>query len=623
MQQTEKKIVKIYLWLMLGLLLSAGAALMKSTGSTDVNNLMNQAEVYDFSKEQLMDADEIKELPSKRRWNYLQLEIESLPETGGSCGITVYNKKGKVLGEQTEIVFNGKNQIELSYQEPFKYIGVVVNDAPDSFILPEKMQLRMNLLLFQEAVFLPVFFLLFGGYLVLTVYPVFRKRKLSGRSGFIGILQYAYALPGNYLGSRLGGRIKERQRNVARTLLFMTLFLSGMLMEISGNYLTKESYKYGVLFETILLILIALLSWERKLQPKKWEGALVTAWFFLWIWVCISDFVVSKYFKFTGYVFLIAVGFLFYFWNHMSRPEGMREDMLRGLRLTFGPLLVYTLIFRKRYVGIFYNGAFSNREAFAFYALALLLAFLWGLYIEWRKVKERQRKIGIVLYAAGAGLCVYFLYRASVTACMVAAGVLIVVFSGCFLFLLWKGKIPFPVLLVAAVASVICVLGVDKVTLYLPDALGTNVKYQQEVLETNLEEAAIAEIENVLPGYFSSVIRISNYERMLIYENYAGRLSFFGNKEPDVIVSGKETFAYSGWLEMVYRYGIMVMIPYVLLFFACLWCGWKRKDIFTIALALLFLIVMAIQNIELPFLHPLWFLFYLNMGQLFFEKKAE
>ena len=142
----------------------------------------------------------------------------------------------------------------------------------------------------------------------------------------------------------------------------------------------------------------------------------------------------------------------------MSRPEGMREDMLRGLRLTFGPLLVYTLIFRKRYVGIFYNGAFSNREAFAFYALALLLAFLWGLYIEWRKVKERQRKIGIVLYAAGAGLCVYFLYRASVTACMVAAGVLIVVFSGCFLFLLWKGKIPFPVLLVAAVASVICVL---------------------------------------------------------------------------------------------------------------------------------------------------------------------
>lgn len=623
MQQTAQKIVKLYLWLMLGLMLSLGLALMRSSGSVDVNNLMNQAEVYDFSKEELMDADGIKELPSKKRWNYLQLEMEGLTETGENCVITVHNKKGKVLGEQVTKVFNGRNQIELSYQEPFKYIKIVINSTPEKYVLPEKMQLRMNIFLFQKEVFLSTFFLLFGGYLVLTVYPVLKKSKRREAVAPISILQYIYALPGNYLGSRLGGKVKEHQRNIIRPLLFMLLFLTGLLMEISGNYLMEGYYKYGVLFETILLTLIALFSWEKELEPKQWEGALCAAWFLLWIWICISDFVVSKYFKFTGYVFLTAVDFFFYLWHHMSRPECMREDMLRGLRFTFVPVLVYTLIFRKRYVGILYNGAFSNRESFALYVLALLLAFLWGLCLEWRKGREQQRKIWIILYAVGAGLCVYFLYRAYVVVCIVAAGGVIIMFSGYFLSLLWKRRISFPVLLAAAVVSAMCVLGVNNVTLYLPDVLGTNVKYQEEILETNLDDDAIAEIENILPGYFSSVIRISDYERGLIWENYTGKLSFFGNKEPNVMISGKETFAYNGWMEMVHRYGIIVLIPYSLLLFACLWCGWKRKDIITIAVTFVFLIVSTTQNIELPFLHSLWLLFYLNMGQMFFERKTE
>ena len=517
MQGSREKIVKIYVWLMFGLLLCAGIAMMKMSGSVDVNNLMNQERVYDFSEEEILKEQEIKKLPGKKQWNYLRVDIDDWTGEQSECRITIYDKNGKILGEQTAFINGGKNYVKLSYEKPFRFVGVRINTLKGEQIAIGKMQLRMNQVEFSPNTFFPVFLVLLVSYLVLTGFFVWKGKGTGGVERALELLQYAYTIPGNYLGSRVYGKVSPKKRSLIRSLLFALVFVTGPVMEKSGLYREAGAYKYGILFQIILLFLIAVLSWEKQLKPGKWHGVLVTSWFLLWIWVCISDFVVSKYFKFTGIVFLTVIGFFSFLWNYMTEPEQMTKDMFRGLRFTFFPMLFLIVISQKT-------------ESMVLYMLALLLAFLAGIYFGWKE----KRQISVAIDVLGVFL--------------------------------------------------LCVLMVKGMGLYLSD-----------------------------------IVSVGKTEKIVIWENYVRNLSFFGNEAPYVSVRGVNTLAYSGWLEMIYRYGVFVVIPYGLFLFSCLWQAVKRREIPMAAVTVVFLLVMTGQNIEMPFLHPLWFLFYLNAGKLFRE----
>lgn len=517
MQGSREKIVKIYVWLMFGLLLCAGITMMKMNGSTDVNHLMNQERVYDFSEEEISKEQEIKKLPEKKKWNYLRIDVDDCLAEQKECTITIYDKNGKVLGEQTTSVCSGKNYVKLSYEKPFRFVGVRINIPKGEQVAIGKMQLRMNQMEFSPNTFFSVFLVLFVSYLVLTAFFVWNGKGTGGVERALELLQYAYTIPGNYLGSRVYGKVSPKKRSLIRSLLFALVFVTGPVMEKSGLYRDAGAYKYGILFQIILLFVIAVLSWEKQLKPGKWHGVLVTSWFLLWIWVCISDFVVSKYFKFTGIIFLTVIGFFFFLWSHMADPEQMTKDMFRGLRFTFLPMLFLIVISQKT-------------ESMMLYMLALLLAFLAGIYFDWKEKKQIAVAINVL-------------------------GVLL-----------------------------LCVLMMKEFGLCLSDS-----------------------------------VSVGATEKIVIWENYARNLSFFGNKAPYVSVRGVNTLAYSGWIEMIYRYGVFVVIPYGLFLFSCLWQAVKRREIPMAAVTVVFLLVMTGQNIEMPFLHPLWFLFYLNAGKLFRE----
>ena len=94
----------------------------------------------------------------------------------------------------------------------------------------------------------------------------------------------------------------------------------------------------------------------------------------------------------------------------------------------------------------------------------------------------------------------------------------------------------------------------------------------------------------------------------------------FGNNGK-LTVLGVKTDAHSGYVDMVYRYGLFVLIPYMLLLFCCLYHAWKEQGFLMLATTLAFGMLMLTQCMERPFAHPLWMVFYLGMGIWFGRRK--
>ena len=70
---------------------------------------------------------------------------------------------------------------------------------------------------------------------------------------------------------------------------------------------------------------------------------------------------------------------------------------------------------------------------------------------------------------------------------------------------------------------------------------------------------------------------------------------------------------------MMYRYGLFILLPYILLFISVLASAWRRKGEL-LYLIVPYMIIMLSQNIEMPFTEPLWILCYLGMGEYFIGK---
>lgn len=635
-----KCFVKIYIWLFAGVFLSIGAGLLNIGGELHLQNPMDQEQIYDVPREDLTSssatwlyAEEygvfvmqtpkasklFTRIPDHHAWNYLHLIISRMHTTSMYGRVIFYSGDRQVIGTQDILIANGENMIPISVTEPFRRLRIMLPDQTGLPLSIDSMQLRMNTTgfsreKFQEGAAGAALVYLFLSFIAFVALSVRREDALD-------LLQSAYTLPGDYLGSRLARALPKRARAHLRVFLFLLLFLTMPVIHICGLYYEESFYRYAMTGCALLLIMIALLSWEAPLHGLKWGNALHVSWFLLWGWVCLSDLVAIKDIKLTGCLFLLAVGFFFFLWNNMSYPKRMLRDMMRGLEWTFPCFLVYTLICRKRYVGILYNGAFASREDLSLYALALLIAFLFELQFALFAKSARRRGAQIALYACGAAFAVYFLYRAFTPTC-IAAGIAVILLFAILLFREYR-ILAFGVLRTAEIlaASLVCsgllIWGVNRLTMVLPDALNTAVVYDKETLTTNLNGEQMAEIEAVSPDYFANVIHTGSEDRAMILKNYLRKMNFFGNESARVRVGRKWELSGNGLLEMAYRYGIFVLIPYSLLLLLCLYTAWRSHSFLMLAVTVSFELVLLTQNVEQPFLQPLWVMFYLGMGSWF------
>lgn len=631
MEQRKKRLIKLYIWLTLGILISIMAGMMKTSGSVNLGEFFQQGSVYEFSPETLVsssgtcyyDADidayvllsrkAQKTLPLMavdQSWSFISLSVDSLNQESANLFFVFYDADNNRLGRQLNTIVNGDNLIPIEYPEKFQRIKLVMNNQQGLTLRIQSMQLKESDVGFSNDIFFKTCCVAMAGYLLVSI--LFLLWKRLNWYTLIEILQYAYILFGDYLGSRLFYKLQKKTRDRIRTGMFCLLFFFNMIFQAFQLYLKSDFYKYGILVNVILLILVGLFCWEKPLSYLKWKGILPVTWFLLWTGVCISDLVVSKYFKFVGYAFLFGVGFFFFVWNQMERPKQIRNDMIRGLEWTFPIALVYCMIFRKRIDGIYYNGCYSNHRDMAMYALMMWIVFLSEIIYYLIYSRARQKGRWLVLYFCGAGLSAYLLWQTHVRTALAAGTVALALFF-CTLFKR-KWKCEKKVLVLASGCCVIAVFSFHFSTAKLPDALHSNLVWHQDCFEIS-DGVVDEEVWNAKAdqNVVEKLKPVTEVHKKAIWKSYLRKLNLFGN-EDRLIVYEKKTMAYNGGIEMAYRYGMFILIPYVGLLLLCLYRAVQEGGYLMLATTLSFGIVLLMQNIEQPFAHPLWIVFYLGMG---------
>lgn len=133
-------------------------------------------------------------------------------------------------------------------------------------------------------------------------------------------------------------------------------------------------------------------------------------------------------------------------------------------------------------------------------------------------------------------------------------------------------------------------------------------------------------VKTAVTGNIDAVIDIPTKQELIIaWKSYIGDLNLIGHSVK-AKTGGRTVWIYNGIFEMVYRYGIFILIPYVMFFtdvFCWTRCYMKKTGIRSLVLTIqiLFFLSLFTQNAERPFLSPFWIAFYLHVGYFFGKRK--
>lgn len=643
MRGKKRQQLYTYIWITIGIFFSIAFAMMRNSESFDFTEFFHQGKSYEFTREECTkststctfneglnyyyigsDSAITKKirLSSNREWNYLSLDVSNLNLNVVNWKLRYYDSNRVMLYEQPVMITAGNNMITLACPYSFQYICFKIENYPGLTFSLDGMELRESAILFDGKTFIVSVAATMLGYMMVTflIYMVHRV----GWYSLVEVLQDIYIQFGDMTGKRAARHWTKNGMRRLRIFLFWLLFTFMIVYQALALYDKEATYKYGILAAAIILILIGILSWESPLQHVNWHGILPVAWFSFWIYTCISDLFVSKFFKFTGYVFVLAVGFFYFMWNNMSRPKQMINNIISGLEWTFPFVLGFCLIFRPKQYLLLYNGAFRTREGMALYALVLLIAFLARIFFCLQATTDKKRVRWIVAYTIATSINIYFLYITNSTICMLTAALVVIMFV-CYLWAarrelvlgIFKSTM---VLAGALVCSAVIVIGLNQAIQVVPLQLGTTISLRGEIKETKMSPEELKAAKTQLPELLHGVKSASRISKTTVWKAHLSKMNLLGHAGR-LRVNGEKMYAQNGYIEIAYRYGMFALIPYLLMLACCLYRAWRRRGYLMLAIVLAFGVTMLTQSVELPFLHPLWIVFYLGMGCFFPEKK--
>lgn len=438
------------------------------------------------------------------------------------------------------------------------------------------------------------------------------------------LLQFWYVLIGNYEGVTPGKSWTRQKRKWARTGIFFFLFV--YMIYVSNHRLYEDGAyaKYHSLVFAISLLLLAWLSGEAKLVQSNWNSSIARCYLIFWLLVCVSDFVMDKRFVFLGYLMLLIAGLFFLVWEQMEHPEDICWDFLHALELFAAAGAVYNMFFRFKYGGLLYNGYMRAASDFGMFSAFVVLAFLIEIY-ECQKTGNYGKKLAFC--ACGAAISTMNTLLSGKKIAVLYAVILLAAA------LLWpirswiktmsgKEKKKLAMYLLLAFFSV-CVYYFS--VKYIPWKLQTMVSYEKETFVSRKDPSAIAALSQTGIEAYQNVEFDAAEQKIRIWKAYLKKSSLFGHKQPNLKVLGKRRPAENYILQILYRYGIFVVIPYVLMFCMTFLRAVKnlRKkkreahslDIFDAGALLFWLAVGFFGNLEQPYFQPAWIWAYFTVGK--------
>lgn len=653
--------LRIFLMVFAGFLMSFLVTMIYIGGDLNFKEFTSAGRVYDFSQKEICKTvsrwryseeaegfwirkdNALKKYlldGGEHRWRYLYITVRELSMSPIPANIVYYSKENKKITEQSISLEQGENIIILNEEIPMYRMGIRLLDGDGQFIAIQSMQLRWNPSGMAPGRFEKIFLISYGAFLViLGGYFLLRRKGIikipeKGQGYFkqwIDLLRYAYHLCIDRAGKINYDKFQKKERSFFRRLSFSLIFLWMIFANVSGWIVNNERYRYHILICSVMILLISVFTWEKPVKGQNWTTVICKAWLILAAGMVISDLFVDTRAKFAGIALLLPCGILIAAWRSMEQPKELVYEILQALEIDFGIAVIYCMIFRTKKLTIQYNGIFRSSDEFSMYAVLMLSVFMMEIY--WLINKEKRNFRKFTFYMAGAAVSFYFVIRAAVGTGIAAVLCIFLILAvrECRMYRKWvvkMQKIGSTVVLAAGIAF-LCVCAVHFSTKCLPDFLHTAIEYNNERLVTNVSPEEMKAFEELQPGLMKGAVSRESMEIPVIQKNYIRKLGLIGRGEK-VKVFRKAVPAYSAYLQQAYRYGIFILLPYVILQIGMAAKGFtecrRRKaegdvSLWIFMVSAIFICFSIGGNAETAFGHPLWFCFYI-LGGFWFEDTA-
>lgn len=671
--QKKKSIFSIGLFsaMLTGILLSIMASMMYIGGGIHLDTFLDTGNVYDFSQKELKSGSKgwvydegsggywlqnnhaLKKFMldgKEQSWGYLYLFVSEISLTEMQARVLYYNTENEQVGEQPILLHKGENIILLQETLPMYKMGFRIIDAKGQFVSIQSMQAREKALGYTAKRFAKIFGTAFAGYLVVfCCFFVFQKesnRKLAVKGkakdayfGFVWFLQYIFQIFTEDAGKHVSGRLSLRGKNEMRIFLFSSLFMLAVAGNVLGWNRNKDFYRFHLYLCFLLIVLIGLISWERPLKPVIWKKPVAISWIFLWTGIAISDFFVKKDFGMLGIIMVLGGGFFIFVWGNMEKKEQMVYNVLDALEKTFWVAVAYCMLFRVKKPAIHYNGIFCSSEEFSAYAVLMLSVFLLKMDIDIKKGAEwKYARKNCIAHVCGGAVAFFFTLRSDEFVGNIVAAILILLFGvkqvSLYSVTLKRQYRLFSYMVQGCVAAILLVVLVHISIKNLPTILELEVSYDKETFITDVDDETIEDLNIFYPGLLDGVKREKDTELRVIWSNYIRKWNLLGNSGNRLKVFRSPVLPDNGYLYVSYKYGLFLLIPYVL-YQICLLAegfrfyvqkkGQRRLDgicFWVWMVGILFTGFCIDGNLEfVTFGHPLWLCYYLGTGCLFVENR--
>lgn len=573
----------------------------------------------------------------QKNWNYLYLELDELEEES-DWDIQFLNADYEATGVISQPVKNGLNILELPKEEIYAINIVITNQKGLTFSIP-KMQFRERQQTFGWKEFWMVFAVVSVLYLIIIqLYRRFWKRKKTEQPKGLWIeeVQKIYSSILNQ-GACLRQKVSCKAIVRIRTFLFFVCYMILYLMVTLRWRWRPVTQNKMVLLLGICLLLIAVLSWEKKNAPVCWKNPLVYAWFIQWVLCIISDFLVKKSFNHTGIFMLAAAGPFFLSWNRMEKPEELLRDLKKALEIFYWLACIFCIVCRPYTAGNRYMGIFNNPNTFAGFLVTVNLVFLD--YAETGMGEKNLKYRRMMRDGAGiVSVCFFLLLTQSIT------GTTVYMLE--WLVFLWqvlknrKEKSNRKIIILNLgflILNVVLMVTLGKWCLMkVAGLLNTAVSFPGDLylLSDNTflsiyvyaSDEKLPLLERISQKFSGNGINFFLSGRDEVWKVYLRQLNLFGHGEwPEVGAMGK-MHAHNNLLQMMYDYGVFIALPYLTMVYYSLKYSLKNffqnreMSLFILGVILNFHMIGLTEDVTSPYSFASWLTFYLVIGSLFVQQ---
>lgn len=643
MIQTENyhiKLNKVIAFILTVIFLAVACSLALISGSHSLTNTYDAGEVCDvrngsanISLDPTGDNNYFWAATAEEpfAWNYFYINITDTSFEETEFTVRSFSG-GEVVGDDINCTLeNGFNEIRLSGDECDSLQVIAAGDEPVSFTAGV-MEFRENKVFFSMSRYLlyvagfASLFALAGG---VFIWWMRKKRYRIDWYAPIDFLQDVYITFGNRLAG-VSSKVPPRVKHVLRVAALICWLFWIMMMYNTGKYVLSAYFKYNVLLFCIVMLLYAISLLEKPLTKKDWNTPLVHAWFWLSICMCVSEFFISKRFCMIGYVNLTAFGFYYFVLSNLRERKPVVREIMLSFKLAFFISFLFTLAARPRDPLYGLMGHTWNPNIYGIFCGIVLLAFLAS--IRSHMIRGRYG-VRFFVNVAGAMASLSFVMLAGSRAGMLLIVPGVIFFMVEYISIMRKGIVRPLKGISLGLLSVIVFYGMHVflswATIYLPVI---QVVFAWDDAVPSEVVRSIISVGMETPTQYSIMFGDSTTQfltgRNLYWAEYFREINFLGH-EYYPKMWGAARNPHNGVLGIIYRYGVLAAVPYIVMFINACTISFKRYVLarsidsysFYIWISIIGItLCMLIENFERPFLATEWLWWYWCLGFLFMKK---